>query len=313
MIENISDIIKYPNFETFFIRFSNFVDTNYDSIINFYSGQSTYLDPEVITDLFDLIKETDYILERFEKNKNQISDNIDSWDVIEMIEEIKVKLDTIKNTPKWVRSSVDMGFSLSQVSSEFLKSNQTIESMVDSLNSQAQESDWADVSIYNNLSEIDYTYQGDRSLNVRVDFLIQSMPLNSVDIMRGDNILGKDLANETLFQDDDLLVLIPYDTVQQSADIILNTYKGSIPEFQSLGIDKNQVVNNVNSLQFPSIFRQISEMFRQDDSFISIELSNVESDKDTFSMPIIIIPRTGDPFTRTYRRVFDNSFDNTYN
>lgn len=185
--------------------------------------------------------------------------------------------------------------------------------MVDELNSNAAESDWADVSIFNNASETDYTYQGDRSLKIKLDFKIQSQPLNSVDIMTGDNILGKDLFNEIVFDDNDLLCLIPSDTVLQSADIILNTYKGSIPEFQTLGIDKTQVVSNVSSLQFPAVFRQISEMFQQDDAFLSLELADVVSDKDTFNLSLIIVPRVGNPFDRVYRRVFDNTFDNTYN
>lgn len=304
MIERVVNILRYPPLIDYFDRFSIFVNENYTNIVDFYSGKLVRLSKNTFDELNNLIEENNKISELIEINKNRLSSDVGFWEFLEAFEDLKIKLETIRNTPKWIRSSVDVEFSNFQVVDGFLKSNQNLEQFAIDLGSENPDSDWANVAVYNNLFEDDYTHEGEKSLKVRVQYLIGTTPVNSVDIMVGDNVLGKDLFREIIFEEEDLKALLPKDTLNQSAEIILSVSKGSIAEYHRLGVDKLQASGNMNSLQFPSLFRQLVEMFKQDDSFKEVELIDVDVDQDAYLMKMIIRSRSGLSMEKEFK-VFD--------
>jgi len=310
-MERFAEILKYPAFLTFFERFSRFVGSNYNDIISFYKGELVYLQSEIIEGVDGFIREYDRIVSLVDGNKNRLSSDIDAWGIIEMLDEVGVKLQTIKQTPKWLRSSIDIDFSSMQVIDGFIKSRQTIEGAVGDLGSDNPDKDWAGVAVQNTVYEEDYTYEGEKPLTFRVQYIVGESPINAVDIMVGDNILGKDLFKQIIFKNGDLKTLLPQETVKQSAELILRTFRGGISEFPNLGIDKLQASGNMNSLQFPSMFRQITEMFKQDDSFREVKLIDVSFEQDAFFMKFLIISRTGAAIEQVFR-IFDDTFDSTF-
>lgn len=311
-VEKFSNILGYSELPNFFDRYANFVNRSYQELVSFYSGKSLRLNKASIINLRSLIEESELISSLISSKVELLSYDLSCWEIIDMFEEIKTRLQTIMNTPKWLRSSFDIDFSNKQITEEFLKSSQQIEDLVSQLGSTNPNNDWVSVSVNNNMFEENYTYKGEMSVNVRVQYLVGTTPVNSIDIMVGDNVLGKDINREIKFIEDDLLSLPPQETLIQSAEIILSAYKGGIPEFPNLGVAKEQVSSNVNSLQFPSIFRQLTEMFAQDDSFLSTELIDTSIDQDAFFMKLLIVSRTGSTTEQTFR-IFDDTFDNTFN
>ena len=312
MLQQFADIIRYPKLTTFFDRFSSFVDRNYNDIISFYSGKLNVIKKDTVTQIDELIKEYDTITELIEINKNRLSSNISAWDILETIDEIGVKIQTIKNTPKWLRSSIDIGFSNYQVVDGFLKNNQNLEGLAEQLGSTNKNQDWTNIAVYNQMFEEDYTHEGDKPLKLRVQYLVGTTPVNSVDIMIGENVLGKDLHRDILFSEEDLLSLLPIDTMNQSAEIMLNVFRGGIEEYPNLGVDKTQISSNINSLQYPSLFRQLTEMFRQDDSFKEIQLIDTSLEQDAFFMKFSIISRSGISTEQVFK-IFDDTYDETFN
>ena len=79
----------------------------------------------------------------------------------------------------------------------------------------------------------------------------------------------------------------------------MNTFKGSVPEFPDDGIDKRLAGSNINSIQYPVIFRQISKIISKDDSFKSVTLSSITNKDDVIFVNFKIQARTGDEFSET--------------
>ncbi len=169
------------------------MENSYSEIVNYYSGGSGLLNKEVMKELNSLIKEYDLIVSLIEGNKNRLSISMVYWEIVETLDDIGVKLQTIKRTPKWMRSSFDIDYTSSQVVDGFLQSSQTVENLSLQLGSNDQDQDWSTIAVGNNLYEEGYTYEGDKPLKIRVQFFAGTAPSNSVDVMVGDNILGKDL------------------------------------------------------------------------------------------------------------------------
>ena len=90
-------------------------------------------------------------------------------------------------------------------------------------------------------------------------------------------IYGKDLQAKLQFVNDDLLALGYDDTIQQAFNIGVNLKKGHNQEFPNDGLQSNNIVgNNLNSILYPSIFRQLFQSLSTDDSFSSISVTNVK-------------------------------------
>lgn len=309
---DFAKIIRYLDLPSFLIQFGEFAETDYPQMISFYEGKTRFISKGTFEKLKELESMKDDILSRIEQNKLHLSDTIESWDLVETIEEISSKIQTIRNTPKWSRSSVDIDFNSQQIIEEVLKGNQTLEGLVYEKGSTDSDNDWVNVALYNQLKEDDYEYSGEKSISLRVRFFITSQPINSVDIMVGDNVLGKDIHRDIIIEDEDLLTLLPQDTLQQCAEINISVLRGSLQEFPELGVTKEQISTNINSLQFPSIFRQLSEVFNQDDAFASIELIDYGIDEDSASMKFLIRSRTGGSIEQEFR-IFDDTHSNIFN
>lgn len=80
--------------------------------------------------------------------------------------------------------------------------------------------------------------------------------------------------------EEDFKVLTPQETVQQAFGILIGTNQGSVPEFPADGVDKSIVGQNVNIIQYPVLFRQLSAIFSKDDSFKEFQITSVEIKED---------------------------------
>ena len=98
--------------------------------------------------------------------------------------------------------------------------------------------------------------------------------------------MGKDINKKFSFKDGDI------DTVQfqaaliQAFDTILKTQKGGIPEFPNYGLPNDMVGSTVNAMQYPIIFKAISNMFQYDSRFKEIQILDIYRKEDNVFMKI---------------------------
>ena len=101
-----------------------------------------------------------------------------------------------------------------------------------------------------------------------------------VDVLVGDNILGRDIDVNFVFENDDLKIVIGDDAIRQALDTILSSQKGAIPEFKDYGIANEFIGTTVNAIQYPSIFKDVMNMFQRDSRWDSVELMDVKREEE---------------------------------
>jgi hypothetical protein len=258
-------------------------------MIDYYSGDSSQLDNQYFNTLKTLKQQTKDIQSLFTQNKTQFITS-DFWDLLELVDDIDNKLQTITNYPKWFRSStVVAGFSSNVEVTQVLKQNQTLESFANDIGYSKPDDDWSELAIRNDLREEDYDFEGGVifKFSWKNDSRLQLKSV--VDVITSDNIYGKDLSTKIQFISDDLLTLDTKETLIQTANLLMGLMKGDNPEFPNDGVDKSllgQLNRNFNI--YPSLFRQIYNTFGKDDTFKSISVVDVVKEQDNIQMQIRI-------------------------
>ena len=96
----------------------------------------------------------------------------------------------------------------------------------------------------------------------------------------GQNVLGKDIYKQFTFENDDLKTVEYKDAVNQSFGIKINCQKNSIPEFPEYGINNELVGSNVSIISYPTLFRDLLNLFRQDKRWSTVNLLDIQRKED---------------------------------
>lgn len=115
----------------------------------------------------------------------------------------------------------------------------------------------------------------------------------------GESVYGKDLQKKLEFADDDLKVLGYKETIRQAFEIALNLRRGDNPEFPNDGLQSSLVIGqNLNSILYPSLLRQLYDVFAKDDTMRSIAIVDVKHGnsglKDTVELAVQAETRIGE-------------------
>lgn len=270
----------------------NFVENRYAHVVDYYQGKAL-LNHTVFDELDKLLRIANIILTSFKINKTAFV-NLWEWEILDIVEEANVKLQTMAKTSKYLRSSIMLATYNNGLQNEdyMLKQNQTLEGVSWSeLKSNDPNNDWVDVAVQNDLREEEYTTSG--LINLKVNY-VKTGTVNDikvvVDNIYGENILGADIQQLLVFDivEEDLIVLNNEDTVLQSAEILLNLSKNDNPEYWRDGIASNLLGNSIASFAYPILFRQLSQVFGTDDTFSTFQLGNLSVEKDGMKMQINI-------------------------
>jgi len=225
-------------------RYIDFRSTYYPNIVSFYSGISASPDLDSFVQMEEIIVEMNEVTEKFIQNRENFV-NYSDWNLLEFFEEIKLKMAQTENISKFLRSSIGEGkFDRFVEGKAPLKENQTLENVADiALNSTDPNNDWINVALRNRLAEEDYSLDGGKMLSIVFNINRGTTDiLTVVDNPQGDRIYGKDLYKVLTYEDDDLKVLEPYDTLFQSAEILVSLKRGDNPEFPDEGVQTNLIV-----------------------------------------------------------------------
>lgn len=296
VIDKFKEVTGY-DISGFFSMFVNFSNLYYDNYLEYYRGTST-LNKDGAELIDQLRIESLKIEDIFNLNKNSLSSNIEIWELYEDFTNIKIKIETILASPKWMRASYISDYDRNVDTVQILKQNQSLEGLSRDLGYDIPDDDWASLAVNNSLLEELYDLTGGNLL--KVTFLNNSR-INStsvVDVMVNKNILGKDLNKNLSITNDDLTVLEPEQTLNQAAEILIGLIKGSVPEFPNDGIDSSIVGSNLKAFKYPMIFRQLYEVFKKDDTFREMEITSTGVSEDNASMELRIVSKLNDVLNR---------------
>lgn len=296
VLDKFKEVTGY-DISKFFSMFVDFNNRYYDNFLEYYRGEST-LNRDGAALIGQLSEESLKIEDIFNLNKNSLSSNIEIWELYEDFTDVKVKIETIVASPKWMRASYVSDYDRNVDTIQILKQNQSLEGLSRDLGYDAPDDDWASLAVNNSLLEELYDLTGGNLL--KVTFLNNSR-INStsvVDVMVNKNILGKDLNKNLSITNDDLTVLEPEQTLNQAAEILIGLIKGSVPEFPNDGIDSSIVGSNLKAFKYPMIFRQLYEVFKKDDTFREMEITSTGVSEDNASMELRIVSKLNDVLNR---------------
>lgn len=296
IVSEFETLTRYP-LSLFFLNFKSFIDKDYNNIVSYYSGDINSLNNSSFNNLENIKDELSNIFSQFSLNRDVFS-NYKWWLLLSQLEKIDSTLLLIDNTSKWLRSTISKGnFNPNPEVDIPFSQGQTLESVErDVLGSEDWTNTWQSLAIKNDLEEEDYTTEAGFLIKANFDYAFKNFRINSiVDNPVGEKVLGLDLHRKLQYIDDDLLTLTPRETFYQNAYILINLRQYDNPEFYKQGIEPSLVVgSNVNSLTYPILFRQLTALFKADDTIKTFQIVNINRVQDSVSIDFQIESRLGD-------------------
>ena len=226
-----------------------------------------------------MIQESDKINALLKVHSNSFQ-KIDDWNLLEFIEGIRIKLQTVNNLSKWTRSSLTQNsWSSPAIQTNYqLKRFQNLEDVtLGILNDNNNQNDWSGLAVENNLFESDYSIQGGSVIEITQPLgTSPNLFLNSiVDNLSGEKLYGIDFNNQINWINNDLAILSYIDTVKQATITLVTIKKGDVPEFYDMGVDSSLLTgNDVGSLSYVSLIRQLTQLFATDDSLRNFQVNS---------------------------------------
>nr|DAQ90826.1 MAG TPA: secretion system protein [Caudoviricetes sp.] len=273
------------NIKEFFESFVLFCNSYYPIIVSYYTGQNVNVE-DSFGRLDSLMKQTREIEPLFELKANGFN-TIDAWGILDYFTECQTKLWTINNSSRWLRSAIIGRYGSNVVVDRVLKTRETFESVVQELGSNAPQDDWFDVAKNNYVEEEDYSANnggGMFKINIRNEGNFD-IP-NIVDNLSTKNILGKDIDVNFRFENNDLATVEYEAAIAQAYNTIISSLKGCIPEFPEYGLPNDMIGGSANALQYPTIFRDLLNMFSRDARWVEVNLIDLFREEDNLFIKI---------------------------
>jgi len=273
-IQKFKDTTRY-DLDNYINVWLDFVDGYYQNLIDYFKGTSNNLKQDTIKKLADLIRERN-IVDNVLSNYSEKLERQDFWNLVEYLDDIGNRISYISKISKFLRSAKYEGFNEDTLTIEHSMADYETPDII-AQQRQNPKDEWVDIFVKNNVTELDYKAEVG-GLNLRLGKKgVKNILLNSViDNLVGDNIYGKDIDANFVFEDNDLKVLSPRNTVKQSVAILSKIGKGDIPEFPEMGISKDlQIGSNLGVVSVPFITRELRESFATDDTLVSFDVTDV--------------------------------------
>ncbi len=274
MLSRFTDITGF-DVEDFIRESSDFLISKSQIIRLYYEGKSEFPE-EIATELKSLIG--DY--EEFSRVTRLSGDRFKSseyWELIDTCEDLGGKLLLVSRFDKFLRSSrsPESGGGVVLIN-EVLSQNESVETVAERFGTDPLE-----VFIENDLPEEGYSSEGGNLLKFKFESILSSKVQSIIDQPIGDRVYGVDIDMEFSMSGGDINVLPPKESVRQSLKILTGLRQGQIPENRGRGIDQNLIAGaNSKSIMYPTIMRQLVDSVSTDDSFESIKIERISTEKD---------------------------------
>lgn len=282
MYEKFLSVTGY-NIKDFFQSYVDFCSEYYPYIVDYYQGGE--INADSFYELDKLIAQINIIEPLFQLHENKL-DDISMWELLENFSEIVTKLTTIKNSDRWLRSA-SVGRTNTLQLEKQLRTGETFETVSEQLELENPEDDWVDIVVPQYIIEEDYvTGHGSNTFFVNLKNVGINYVDNVVDTLVNENILGKDLSIEFVFENEDLKIIKFQKSMEQALQIILEAVKGCIPEFTDYGLPSDFIGQTTNAIQYPIIFKSLMNMFQRDNRWASAELIDLKKVEDSIFMKV---------------------------
>lgn len=279
---------------------TDFLENESVNVEKYYSGEVTSPNIETFTKLSFFISQLKQIISKSHIVRNQFT-TTKYWQIFELFEDLLIKLQTLENIGFYLNSTITKGNFNTSISVDLkMKRSITLERLErEQLSSLDPENDWVNLALSNRMQEESYTPKGGYLIkaNLALNRLTASTLESILGSLEGENMLGKDINKKFTFIDDDLEVLSPQNTMNQSANIYLALEKGQNPEFPEDG-KKKIAGENLSSIAYPVIVRDLINIFSKDDSFSELTLTNVRYDQGSLFLDVNIGTVYGDNFNK---------------
>lgn len=302
-VDMISDFTAVTLYDptTFFSDYISFTDTDYPSIVDYFTGVSKVYPTSSFQNLSSLTKEGQKIESIMQANSSAMS-SYEYWIVAEQIDDINNALATANNASRWLRSSITSNKYTPSVQVSYMtRQNQGLEDIErDILKSDDPEEDWVDTALSNGLREEDYSLSGGYLIKVTYNNA-KSINIQSIvdNIDTSDKTYGLDIAQRLTFVNNDLQVLSYKDTAFQSALILGGLVQGDNPTYPNMGISNQFIGSSIAAIAYPALFRQLATNFSTDDSFKDFAIIDVKRSQDIIYIDYSISTRAGEVFAKT--------------
>lgn len=282
MYEKFLSVTGY-NIKDFFQSYVDFCSEYYPYIVDYYQGGE--INADSFYELDKLIAQINIVEPLFQLHENKL-DDISMWELLENFSEIVTKLTTIKNSDRWLRSA-SVGRTNTLQLEKQLRTGETFETVSEQLELENPEDDWVDIVVPQYIIEEDYvTGHGSNTFSVNLKNVGINYVDNVVDTLVNENILGKDLSIEFVFENEDLKIIKFQKSMEQALQIILEAVKGCIPEFTDYGLPSDFIGQTTNAIQYPIIFKSLTNMFQRDNRWASAELIDLKKVEDSIFMKV---------------------------
>ena len=282
MYEKFLSVTGY-NIKDFFQSYVDFCSEYYPYIVDYYQGGE--INADSFYELDKLIAQINIVEPLFQLHENKL-DDISMWELLENFSEIVTKLTTIKNSDRWLRSA-SVGRTNTLQLEKQLRTGETFETVSEQLELENPEDDWVDIVVPQYIIEEDYvTGHGSNTFSVNLKNVGINYVDNVVDTLVDENILGKDLSTEFVFENEDLKIIKFQKSMEQALQIILEAVKGCIPEFTDYGLPSDFIGQTTNAIQYPIIFKSLMNMFQRDNRWASAELIDLKKVEDSIFMKV---------------------------
>jgi len=281
VILKFKKVANYP-IDQFLIESKSFFEVDFPKMVDFFGGKADFLDKKHLKKLKDLLNESAKLENIFILRKKLMTTS-DFWELLDLFEDVKTKLETANNISKYLRSSIIANKNKAGLVVDYtLASEQTLENVSRTfLNQNSFENDWTNIAIENNLKEVDYDIKGDTTVKVRRRVFQNDLVTSMIDNTIGEKIYGKDIYKVFTYEENDLKSLGYKETAFQSTDILAELEKGDIPEFPGIGLNMSFYKGiNLSQLNYPSITRELKNNFSTDDLFKDFEIKSLKTMED---------------------------------
>ena len=219
-------------------------------------------------------------------NANYVSPT-DLWGLLDMIDTIRLELETLKTLPAYYRTGTDASNQNIQTPVRTIRANkhQSIESLAQN------ELDNADkVNTLLEFNQLDYNdVQGDKwdgkEINIPDSDRFSDAHQNNMvlDKHTGDRILGRDLSNQLTTANGDVKVLKTTDTFFQAIDNIIRTPYGSVIDSPQWGSRApNTIGDSMGNMKKDISGIEIARAIQTDPRVNSVSDVKVTQDRDTY-------------------------------
>lgn len=277
---NLYDFSAYLN------RYKNFYLNSFPILVDYWKGKDISVDPNILVEFDYLYHEYYNMIFAFQKKAKGKDIDLDYFEFVEYLNEIKNHIDYIKNLPRYLKTSINFVDIFEQPVIDYLvKEGDTLESISKMFYGDSE--NFGKIMDYNNLEYYDVNaidWVG-RKIKIPAHRIIKKDIPGIIDGLIGLNVLGKDINSNFSFStiadengNYDIENLEYEDCFEKAVkDILENIPKGSVPEFPYLGNNIKEIIGqNLGALSYSMIINSLIIAMKTEPTLSSVSVTDLK-------------------------------------